>query len=380
MIGEFIRNQAATLLCCGPMSRNCIDAAMEISHGYDIPLVLIASRRQVDCAELGGGYVEGFTTEEFSRYVRSFQRNKVFLARDHGGPWQSEKEKFANLTVGEAMNSAKRSFESDILADFDYIHIDPSVPVQEESLTLQKILDRLFELYGHCYEFARKHGKSIQFELGTEEQNGYAQDLEKFEYFLHATDNFCRTQRIAPPTFVVAQTGTKVMEDRNIGAFDADIKQKQLSIDQIRKTIAICDKYGVMLKEHNTDYLSDAALRLRPMLGMHASNVAPEFGVAETRALLFLLNKFDFVREYELFVDIALQSKKWVKWMLPDTARSDVEKALICGHYVFSHPTVVEIKQEVDAALRKKDIYLDEALKDIVKQRMLRYAYLFKMI
>ena len=41
-----------TLLGVGPMSLNCIDASIEIANDYSIPLFLIASRRQIDSADL----------------------------------------------------------------------------------------------------------------------------------------------------------------------------------------------------------------------------------------------------------------------------------------------------------------------------------------
>ena len=59
------KDKKVTHLGIGPMSKNCIDAAIEISNENDIPLMLIASRRQIDCKELGGGYVNNWSTEEF---------------------------------------------------------------------------------------------------------------------------------------------------------------------------------------------------------------------------------------------------------------------------------------------------------------------------
>ena len=53
------------------MSKNCIDASIEISNEHDIPLMLIASRRQIDSNESGGGYVNNWTTEKFSEYVKT---------------------------------------------------------------------------------------------------------------------------------------------------------------------------------------------------------------------------------------------------------------------------------------------------------------------
>ncbi|GAC15211.1 class II D-tagatose-bisphosphate aldolase non-catalytic subunit [Aliiglaciecola lipolytica] len=369
-----------TLLCSGPMSKNCIDASLNISKELNIPQVLIASRRQIDSAEFGGGYVAQFDTETFSRYVKDQNVTNVFLARDHGGPWQSEVEQKSNLNLSESMASAKRSFEADIDAGFDFIHIDPSIPIQNEDLTFNKILERLFELYEHCYNYAQKTKKNIQFELGTEEQNGYAQNLDEFECFLNETEKFCKKNSIIKPTFVVAQTGTKVMETRNVGVFDnGDYKAQLHCIQHIKDSIQICNRYGIWLKEHNTDYLSNEALSLRPSLGVHASNVAPEFGVVETRGLLYLMEKFGFEDELNTFSQVALDSNKWNKWMLPETQATDLDKVSICGHYVFSDPQIIEIQQKLTFALRKYNIDLNAFLINLVKQSMMRYVQLFNM-
>ena len=46
-----------TLLGVGPMSMNCINASIEISNEREIPILLIASRRQIDSEAFAGGYV-----------------------------------------------------------------------------------------------------------------------------------------------------------------------------------------------------------------------------------------------------------------------------------------------------------------------------------
>ena len=381
MIDDFIKSREVTLLCSGPMSKNCIDASIELSKQFDIPQILIASRSQIEMKELGGGYVENFTTREFAKYVKSQNTAKVFLARDHGGPWQNIVEKENNLDVLNSMNSSKKSLESDILAGFDFLHLDPSIPIQGEELTIDKILNRLFELYGHSYEFAKNNNKKIQFELGTEEQDGYGQDLDQFEYFLNETQKFCDKNKITKPLFVVAQTGTKVMETQNVGIFKDKITiQSDLLLKHLKQTLSICNKYDVMLKEHNTDYLSDESLSLRPILGIHASNVAPEFGVVETKGFLYLLNSFGYKKEFDLFIDTAIASDKWVKWMLKDSKASQIEKAIICGHYIFANEEIKQMKHKVTSELLNININLDQYLKILIKQSMTRYIQLFKMI
>ena len=381
MIREFIKAKKATMLCSGPMSKNCIDAAIELSNELRIPQILIASRRQIDSSEFGGGYVENFDTHSFANYVRSKKSDNIFIARDHGGPWQSLVEQNSNLNVGDSMKSAKKSFETDILSGFDFIHIDPSIPIQNENLTIEQILSRLFELYGYIYEFAKQNNRNIEFELGTEEQNGYAQDLEKFEYFLNEVQKFCIKNKVTKPTFVVAQTGTKVMEMQNIGIFGSNLNEsKKISLNILLKTLEICNKFDVLLKEHNTDYLSDEALALRPIIGIHASNVAPEFGVIETKALLYILKMFGYDEEFNFFIQTALSSNKWKKWMLKNSKATDIDKAIICGHYIFANESIKNMRDKVSRELIVKNIDLDNYLKRIIKQAMTRYIRLFKMV
>ena len=87
---NFMSNRCSTLLGVGPMSKNCVDATIELANQYKTPLMLIASRRQIDSEEFGGGYVENWTTQEFSNYISSQDKqNNIILARDHGGPWQN---------------------------------------------------------------------------------------------------------------------------------------------------------------------------------------------------------------------------------------------------------------------------------------------------
>ena len=73
---------------------------------------MIASRRQIDSSELGGGYVNNWTTESFSNYVKKKDKKKnVVLCRDHGGPWQNNLEISKNLNLNDAMKSSKKSFQ-----------------------------------------------------------------------------------------------------------------------------------------------------------------------------------------------------------------------------------------------------------------------------
>jgi hypothetical protein len=134
------------------------------------------------------------------------------------------------------------------------------------------------------------------------------------------------------------------------------------------------------MKEHNTDYLSDGALQWHPRLGIHAANVAPEFGVAETRALLHILESNGLESLAELFLQISYNSNKWDKWMLKDTKATDRDRAIIAGHYVFSRPECIELKAQANVALAKRGIDLELVLKQQVKQSIFRYLRNFRLV
>ena len=102
------------------MSKNCIDASIELSDKYLLPLMLIASRRQIDFQEIGGGYVENWSTCQFSKYVQKKSKKKqIILCRDHGGPWQNNLEIEKNYNIKQAMQSAKKSYMEDIKNNFE---------------------------------------------------------------------------------------------------------------------------------------------------------------------------------------------------------------------------------------------------------------------
>jgi tagatose-1,6-bisphosphate aldolase non-catalytic subunit AgaZ/GatZ len=381
-LDAFLRRRRCTLLGVGPMSVNCVDAAIELANEHEMPVFLIASRRQIDASQFGGGYVNGWTTEQFASYVLDRdKKGRILLARDHGGPWQSTAEQSAGLGLRRAMESAKDSYRADLEAGFQVLHIDPSVDIHGQPDT-DEVLERVFELYEFCWDHAQRLRREVIFEVGTEEQSGSTNSQEELDYTLNAVQKFCARNSLPMPSFVVIQSGTRVMERRNVGSFDSPVRVAgEIPAEiQIPKMIEICNRYGIFMKEHNTDYLSDEALAWHPRLGIHAANVAPEFGVAETRALFEVLESSGLEDEARCLEDLALASRKWEKWMLPNSKATDRDRALIAGHYVFARPECVELKQRAASALRTRDIDLEAHLKAAVKASILRYLRNFRLV
>ncbi len=381
-IKKTIEYARSTLLGVGPMSKNCVDAAIDISNDFDIPIMLIASRRQIDNERLGGGYVNNWNTTEFADYVNDRdKKGKIILARDHGGPWQNSKEVDQNFSFRRAMDSAKDSFKSDMDAGFKILHLDPSIDIHKK-LNENEILERVYELYEFCFSYSQNMGKKIIFEIGTEEQQSEISTIETLNYRLENIQAFCKKNKLPLPAFIVVQTGTKVLETRNIGTLDSPLRvENELPPEiEIPKVIELVNKFGIYMKEHNADYLTNETINWHPRLGIHAANVAPEFGVKETEAFMHILESNNLNYLVSEFIDIAYASNKWEKWIIKNKKYDKRTLAIICGHYIFSKPAFIELKEKAKKELIKKNIDIDFSLKEAIKESIMRYVKGFNLI
>ena len=134
------------------------------------------------------------------------------------------------------------------------------------------------------------------------------------------------------------------------------------------------------MKEHNADYLSNHSLSLHPRLGIHAANIAPEFGVVETKAFIEILKKFNKTKLLEEFYEISYNSNKWKKWLVPNSNADKVQKAIISGHYIFSNKKFEILKKKVQLFLLKKNINLNNHLQKSIYYSIHRYAKNFNLI
>lgn len=372
-----------TLLGVGPMSQTCVAATAELAAEYNVPLMLIASRRQIDCAAFGGGYVENWTTEAFAETVKQAAPDgRLILCRDHGGPWQGNNE--ASFSADEAMARAKQSYAADIASGFGVIHIDPSLSPSGEP-DHATIMKRVYELLGFCWEEAQKRGADIVFEIGTEEQHAEVGNPEELAQTLDDVATFCTTNGIPMPVFMVAQTGTKVLEMENVGLFEKLLNMPHGAAHtttitgalpphaKIPAIVELFNQRGIMFKQHNTDYLSNHALQQVTRLGVHAANVAPEFGVAETKTIVHTLRSNGMADVAETFVALANASGKWGKWLKAGTHATAEDKATICGHYIFATPEGRALLAEATRTLAAKGVDLPALRHHAVKAGIARY-------
>ena len=300
----------------GPMSKNLVDSVTNFCEKKNIRMGLIPSRRQI---EYKGGYVNNWTTSEFTKYVRN-KTNKVVLQRDHGGRLQG------NLGTNDWS-----SFKTDVLSGFDLIHVDP----WKMFVDLDEIVEETVKNIRNCSLVNPK----CSYEIGTEEAI-HKYSYEELDYFLAKTKEKLDPETWKSIKYAVIQAGTRIIGTKNVGFFDEK---------RCKNMINVCKKYNLLSKEHNGDYLTHEQIKKRFSIGLNAINIAPEFGVLETKTILRHLKKDDEL--FEKWFQLCYNSKRWIKW-LPEgfSASSEVDKLKIVevsGHYLFANEEFKQIKNKI---------------------------------
>jgi hypothetical protein len=312
----------------GPMSKNIVDTIIEFCNETDNNIGLIPSRRQV---EWDGGYVNKWTTKDFTDYVKS-KTNKILLVRDHSGPGQ-----------GQIDDGGYESLTEDCKY-LDLIHIDPWKKYPSFNLGLKETI-RMIE---HCYEL----NPNIQYEIGTEEA------IRRFEPYELSDLVHQLKSRLEPEVFnqikyLVIQSGTSLKGTTQTGNYDST---------RLKEMIEVCKQNNLISKEHNGDYIPVSIIKEKFNLGLDSINIAPEFGLIETQTYL---NEIEDNVLLEKYFQICYNSKKWEKWVNSDfdpyTQKQDLIK--ICGHYVLSYPEFIE-------EIKNKLPNIDTKIKNNIKNKL----------
>lgn len=350
----------STQLFIGPMSKNCVDACIEFNKNKTNIVGLIASRRQIDSKDLGGGYVNNWTTEKFSKYI---SKKKIFFCRDHGGPWQGQHDINIKKTH-ESLLRAKKSIKSDIKNNCKIIHIDTSANLKKKFVK-EKLL-RAKALLKFAHNVANQLKKEINYEIGWESEKGEMQNFKELKKIIKETKKICIKEKIQSPKYITLQTGTKVLNGQNVGIlyknFKSNNKNFKKNIFFLKKCINLCHNNGFLVKEHNADYLNLNFIKLRPKLNIDAINIAPQFGTFETKFIIKYLDLMKMKKEKNIFFNLVDKSRKWEKWV--DKPTSKLQKVLIAGHYLFSDKKFVKIKKILSNKLNlERKINLDTEIK-----------------
>ena len=284
----------------GPMSGNIVDAVINHNNNNNIKVGLIASRRQID---FYGGYVNNWKTSEFIKYIKD-QSKDTLVCRDHGGIGQ-----------GKLYDDGTMSLSADAV-QMDIIHIDPF-----KILDIEDAINYTVTNMEMCYNI----NPNCLFEIGTEEgiRPYTSEDLDHI---------LSKIKELKPNLFDrivygVIQSGTSLKSGVNTGKYNKD---------KLVEMVGVCEKHGVLSKEHNGDYLSKEEVKEKFKLGLSAINIAPEMGNIQSQHILENISEEKMNLWFDLLYE---QTHNWKKWF-PDGYDPKADKynfLHICGHYVFSN-------------------------------------------
>ena len=142
----------------------------------------------------------------------------------------------------------------------------------------------------------------------------------------------------------------------------------------------ICNEFDIMMKAHNGDYLKQESLIWHTRLGIHSINIAPEYGLEETKTIISILRNNKMNKEADDFLQISYDSKKWEKWTLPNTNLNQDEISMLSGHYVFSKENVVELLKRCKTDLSSRGVDLDLQIKNKIKQVIYNQIKLLRLL
>lgn len=292
-----------TRLFVGPMSKEIVDNVIEYTDTRKKPLGLIPSRRQI---ENSGGYVNNWSTKQFCDYLHQ-KTNNVLLVRDHGGPLQ-----------GNSPDDGMESMLCDVENNFNILHIDPWKSVDNVDDGIRKTLQILEKV---CLK-----DEKIKFEIGTE-ASIFPYSPDDLYKIIQSVYKFLGSDADRVK-YAVVQSGVQISGTSNIGVYNRE---------RLKDMISAVHSFGLLSKEHNGDYLTKQEIRKRVVLGLDSINIAPEFGVMQTREFLkTAFSKGDFVSAYQT----CEESKKYSKWVTENVRLDpDKNKKLIIevsGHYNFT--------------------------------------------
>lgn len=307
----------------GPMSPLLVEICLEYSKTNNYPLMLIASRNQVD---LHSGYA--FTTRKFVEFVRNntnYDKERVLTCRDHCGPYYGDSDN--GLSLDSAMQNCYNTIKEDIDCGFDLIHIDVS-----------RIQDNLkYKMADKLISYATSLNPNIMLEFGSEDNLNTVDDMSLIK------DDIKFSKQYNNIKYLVSSTGS-LTKHTQIGKF---------VVERNKKLADLIHNAGFLFKEHNTDYLVLPDVILRKQAGVDAINIAPQLGVLHTTTITELT---DHNTEYYVqFKKKALDSNLWSKWITDDIT-DDATKLKVCGHYFLNSIAAMEITKSIGLSVLKENL------------------------
>jgi D-tagatose-1,6-bisphosphate aldolase subunit GatZ/KbaZ len=379
-------NKNFTLLAVCPNSRNVVIAAIRSAKRAGAPVLFATTLNQVD---IDGGYTY-WNQDDLTRIIReeSYRvgyEGPVIVCVDHGGPWLKDIQAIERWSLGKSINCIKESFEASITAQYDLIHIDPTVDIFNKNIAIETVVERTVELIEHVENFRKKKGKKpISYEVGTEEVHGGLVDIDVFSRFLLLLKKGLKKKNLEYvwPIFIVAKVGT----DLHTSEFDPAAGEKVVSIAR---------KYDSLIKGHYTDFVSNP--KEYPLSGIGAANVGPEFtvleydGLKELNTLENKLYKENRIGCKSNFIEVlkkeVLVSNRWRKWLnnsekdlnsLPEKRKEWIIKT--SARYVLAKPEVEKARQTLYRNLENNGVDSNNWVLMNIEKGMDKYFRDFNLI
>lgn len=312
----------------GPMSSQVIKSVFEYSHENNTPLMLIASKNQIDW---DGGYVNSWKTSQFMEYTKKMKKEyfnaDVLICRDHCGP--GFKPNTNNL------DDTYKTIENDISSGYGLIHID--------LCHLKDGINSILKETEKAINYATKLNPKILIEIGTDENTGKNfKDLDLIEKELGFISKFKSV------VLYVVQTGSLVKEINQVGEFNKAY---------VSKVKNLVNKYNLKLKEHNVDYSNKEEITTRRNL-VDAINIAPCLGVVQTmftlmKCSVYGINTNDFLNE-------SFDSRKWEKWLQINKPTNKYLCSIIAGHYNFNTSPYEKIYSQLNNREKFEKLLISE--------------------
>jgi hypothetical protein len=316
------KNKNSISLALGPISSEIIEAVFHYSHFHREPLMLIASKNQIDHS---GGYVNNWRTKQYMQFVsemkRQYSNAEIKICRDHCGP---------GFNGNDDLKDVYKTIDTDIANGFDLIHID--------FCHFKDTKDKQLMETKKAIQYCLKRKPKIELEIGTDENQGTNYSLPNLKEWEKEIDFFLDCCK---PLYYVVQTGSLVREIGQAGTFNKPF------VANVHKML---QSKGLKLKEHNADYLSKDEITMRRGI-VDAMNNAPQLGVVQTQAVLTRCLIYGI--KVDTFLDEVYVGGKWKKWLNMNTADNKMLCSIIAGHYHFSSSMYKEIIRQLS---EKEDI------------------------
>ena len=307
-------------LGAGPMSQDIIDILGTYSRDHAYPLMIIASRNQVD-------YVNGYVcnTHRLAEQVKQYKTDNLLLCRDHCGPYFKDADR--HLTLDDAMNQCLKTISADVANGFDLIHIDVSRIEQDQLQYASKLIDYTLNL-----------NPSIMLEFGSENNTGV--ELESSIGRIDTQLEFLQEYK-NNVKFFVTQTGSLTKENQS-GCFD--IIRNTGIVNQVHDA-------GFLFKEHNADYFTSNDIVKRIKAGVDSLNIAPQLGKVQTK----ILYKFAPLQLWEEFSTYVYKQNFWQRWVQPGVTDKHLA-TIVSGHYCFNSKEYTNILNNIDVNQYKQEL------------------------